>query len=83
MRVRKSHRISVEEGKEARELMKTEKNASAYRRLQVTALLGEGRASAEVSQITGFCEKQVRVFGLRFHKEGAAFAAEKAAIIGT
>jgi transposase len=65
-----SYKTSREEAKEIREKMKAEKDKNVYRRMEAVALLGEGKTPIEVSDITKYNEKYVRILGCYFHKKG-------------
>jgi transposase len=53
-----------------REKMDATKDTKVYKRLQVVLFLSQGKESGEVAELTGFCEKTVRNFGLAFHEKG-------------
>ena len=55
----KTNKISLEEAEELREKMKETKNTTAYKRLEVAALRGEGKSNAEITEITKYHEKRV------------------------
>ena len=48
------YKTSEENVREIRGRMKTEKKASAYKRLQVVALRGEGKTNEEIARITNY-----------------------------
>lgn len=70
MKVKISYKISESDTKRIRKKMKETKDANAYRRLEVVALLGEGKAPLEVAEITNFHPKYVRTLGCKFNRNG-------------
>lgn len=68
--MKKGYEVSREEAVGIREKMKESMKKASYRRLEVVALLGEGRSPSEVAQITKYNEKHVRELGNRYRKEG-------------
>ena len=70
IQVMKMHKITVEDAKKLREAMRQEKSKKVYRRMQAVALRGEGRKTAEISEITGFYHRSVGKFCKTYCKEG-------------
>lgn len=68
--MKKKYVIREEEVGRIRKRMKEVTKKAAYRRLEVVALLAEGRSPSEIAQITKYNEKHVRQLGNRYHKEG-------------
>lgn len=65
-----TYKTSNDEAKEIREKMKITKDKKVYRKMEAVALLGEGKTSMEVAEITKYNEKYVRTLGCDFHKKG-------------
>lgn len=75
MKLKITYKTSNEEAKEIRLKMNTTKDKNVYRRMEVVALLGEGKTPKEVAEITKYHEKYVRTLGCEYHKKGLeAFA---------
>ena len=55
---------------EIREKMKSTKNATACRRMEAVALLGEGKTPDEVAVIKKYNSRYVEKLGLIYHREG-------------
>jgi len=70
MKMASSTTISREEAVEVRKEMKNIKNKNCYRRMEALALLGEGKTPKEVSEITKYNEKYVRMLRCKYVKEG-------------
>ena len=70
MKVKISYKISESDTKRIRKEMKETEDANAYRRLEVVALLGEGKSPLEVAEITNFHPKYVRTLGCKFNRNG-------------
>lgn len=70
VKMKTTYKTSIRESKEIREKMKTTKDKNVYRRMEVIALLGEGKSPIEVAEITKYHEKYVRTLGCEFHKKG-------------
>lgn len=68
--MRKTYTISSSEAKIIREKMNSIKKVSVYKRLEVIALLGEGKTPAEVAEITSKNAKYVRTLGNLYNKVG-------------
>jgi len=64
------YKISMENAKEIRERMNSEKNAKAYRRLQAVALRGEGKGNAQIGEITGYHPDHVVQLCKAYLREG-------------
>ena len=52
--------------------MRQEKSKKVYRRMQAVALRGEGRKTADISEITGFNQRSVGKFCKTYCEEGIA-----------
>jgi len=65
-----TYKISAEEASEIRNKMRTTKNATACRRMEAVALLGEGKTPEEVAEIKKYHPKYVRTLGLQYHERG-------------
>jgi len=55
----KTYKISAEEAEQIRSKMKETKNTTAYKRLEVAALRGEGKRNVEIAEITKYHVKRV------------------------
>jgi len=66
----RSYKINAEEAKEIREKIRITKNATACRRMEAVALLGEGKTPDEVAVIKKYNSKYVRNLGLEYHEKG-------------
>jgi len=64
------YKISAEEAMKIRERIKSTKNATACRRMEAVALLGEGKTPKEVAEIKQYNEKYIRYLGLLYHQQG-------------
>ena len=67
-----SYKISAEEAQELRARIRITKNATACRRMEAVALLGEGKTPDEVAAIKKYNSKYVRNLGLEYHEKGIA-----------
>ena len=75
--MKKSYKIAETEARRIRQKMEVTKKVSIYRRLEVVALLAEGKKPIEIEQITHHSEKGVRNLGLEYHAKGLdAFATD-------
>ena len=64
------YKISASEAIEIRAKMKTIKNKTSCRRMEVVALLGEGKTPNEVADIKKYNSKYVRNLGLLYRRNG-------------
>ena len=75
--MKKSYNVAGTEAKRIRKKMEGTQKVSIYRRLEVVALLVEGKKPTEIAQITHYSEKSVRNLGLAYQAKGLdAFATD-------
>lgn len=72
MKMSVQYRITSEEIETIRAEMKKTKKKSVYRKLEVVALLGEGKNPQEVAEITKYSEQHVRRLGVEYNRTGLA-----------
>ena len=66
----KTYAIGIEEAMKIRAKMKKVKSTTAYRRLEVVALRGEGKNNGEIAKITKYNEKSVSRIISDYMKKG-------------
>jgi len=65
-----TYSIGLDDAEKARESMKNTKNKTAYRRLEVIALRGEGKSYNEIADITKYHYKRVSQIVSQYYSEG-------------
>lgn len=74
--MRGQYKVSAEETVGIREEMRKTAKKSVYKKLEVVALLSEGKASQEVAEITKYSEEHVRLLGRKYNEQGLAIYAK-------